>query len=357
MDSKDRTKTEVYEELDSLASRITQIKIRGLQSDVVQQQNIASEFILVLERFHEDLTHGEVEILDSGKTTAFELKGNKYRYLTERPLHRHNYVELMVVLSGSVRNRIGDESYICREGQGCLMNGQILHKEEPCGDATVLFVGMSRAFIRSLMTVMDSEGSALGNRDFRRFLEKTADSEESFTREYWDFSPLIPLENLSREVFLLGEAAFDAVRRQRPGNSSLLKAAVLHFFDRLCDPSVYTLQSVSSSLNHHAFLASRIDFLIRASNGRISKKELGEYLSYNGDYLGRIYKQERDRAITDACCDAMIAEAQRLLGDTDLSVDEIMDRLGLSGRGYFYTAFRNKTGMTPKAYRTSMRQN
>ena len=44
------------------------------------------------------------------------------------------------------------------------------------------------------------------------------------------------------------------------------------------------------------------------------------------------------------------------LRHSDRSIDEIMDLLGITGRGYFFSLFRQETGMTPKQYRTKFRQ-
>ena len=48
---------------------------------------------------------------------------------------------------------------------------------------------------------------------------------------------------------------------------------------------------------------------------------------------------------------ARIMAAKQLLTDSELQVREIADRLGFASQGYFGRFFRNKTGLTPNAYR------
>ena len=46
-----------------------------------------------------------------------------------RPLHRHDYFELMLVLEGEVIQQIEEKEYPYRAGTCCLVNRSILHNE------------------------------------------------------------------------------------------------------------------------------------------------------------------------------------------------------------------------------------
>ena len=48
--------------------------------------------------------------------------------------------------------------------------------------------------------------------------------------------------------------------------------------------------------------------------------------------------------------------ARRLLG-SGMSGGEIAEQIGFSGQNYFVRFFKRETGMTPEAYRRSLRQN
>jgi transcriptional regulator GlxA family with amidase domain len=49
--------------------------------------------------------------------------------------------------------------------------------------------------------------------------------------------------------------------------------------------------------------------------------------------------------------DARLGEAQRLLGSSTLSVEEVALAVGFSGAANFSTAFRERFGCTPSAFR------
>ena len=73
-----------------------------------------------------------------------------FRTLSSRPLHRHDYFELMLVLEGEVIQQIEDKEYPYRAGTCCLVNRSILHNERFIGPAKLCFLGLSVDFVRSL---------------------------------------------------------------------------------------------------------------------------------------------------------------------------------------------------------------
>lgn len=73
-----------------------------------------------------------------------------FRALSSRPLHRHDYFELMLVLEGEVIQQIEEKEYPYRAGTCCLVNRSILHNERFIGPAKLCFIGLSVDFVRSL---------------------------------------------------------------------------------------------------------------------------------------------------------------------------------------------------------------
>ena len=51
-----------------------------------------------------------------------------FRALSSRPLHRHDYFELMLVLEGEVIQQIEEKEYPYRAGTCCLVNRSIPHR-------------------------------------------------------------------------------------------------------------------------------------------------------------------------------------------------------------------------------------
>lgn len=340
-------------ELAEAASQFKQLKFRNLNSDVFQRQDILSPYILISQRFHTERMIGIVEIFDGESCQHHVLTKREYELFQRRPLHSHGYLELMVVVSGAVLNHVEGESFAYRAGQGCIMNTNIRHREEPIGETELLFVGLRHVFLRELLSSMSAEKAAFKGATLTAFLQDVLDEETAgaFHKQYLDFSPSGNEELIRPAQKLLCVDALQALREKRPGCSYLIRAAILGYLNDLGNASLYTLQSVSSAVDHKDFLVSKIDLLIQASHGKVRKQELQEQLSYNGDYLNRLYKQQKGQSISDACREVMIRDTKHYLTHTSVTIDEIMQTLQITSRGYFYALFQQETGMTPKEYR------
>ena len=344
-------------EIAETVSLFSQLRVMNVDSEISQQQEIVAPYTVILERFRPQQSHSEIEILDGNTCLRYTMTQKEYQYMQQRPLHSHHYLELMIVLSGAVLNHVEEESFVYREGQGCIMNSNIRHREEPIEECEVMFVELRREFLEELLSAMGEEGSRFKGEVITSFLQDAVseDPARSYYRQYLDFSPngknLKPLS-----VQFLCADAVCALRNKEPGSSYLIRAAILRFLSDLGDASQYTLQRTSSETDHKTFLASKIDLLLRASHGKIRKDEMERDLAYNGDYLNRVYRQIKGRSIADACREIKLQDACFQLRHSDRSIDEIMDLLGITGRGYFFSLFRQETGMTPKQYRTKFRQ-
>ncbi len=344
-------------EIAGSVSRLSQLRFLNIDSEISQQQEIVAPYTIVLERFLPQQSHGEIEILDGNACTKHTMTRKEYQYMQQRPMHSHHYLELMLVLSGAVLNHVEDESFVYREGQGCIMNSNIRHKEEPAEECEVLFVELRREFLQELFLTMGEEGSHFQGSVITNFLQDaiSEDPARAYYRQYLDFSPSGKETKSLSEQCLCGDA-LRALRKKEPGCSYLIRAAILRFLSDLGDTSQYTLQKVSSETDHKTFLVSKIDLLLRASHGKIRKEEMEKKLSYNGDYLNRIYRQLKGRSISDACREVRLQDTCFLLRHSEKSIDEIMDMLGITGRGYFFLLFQKETGMTPKQYRAKYKE-
>ncbi len=82
-----------------------------------------------------------------------------------------------------------------------------------------------------------------------------------------------------------------------------------------------------------------------------SLNEVAELFHYEPSYLGKQIKSATGKNYTDIVREMRTAEAMRLLRTTDLSVDEVAERVGYTGRVHFFRSFRAAAGMTPGEYR------
>ncbi len=78
---------------------------------------------------------------------------------------------------------------------------------------------------------------------------------------------------------------------------------------------------------------------------------LSEKLGYSPNYLGNAFKRAYGLSIADYIGRVRVAEAKRLMDQTDLMVYEIAFRVGFDDQHYFSKTFKKYAGVTPSEYR------
>ena len=78
---------------------------------------------------------------------------------------------------------------------------------------------------------------------------------------------------------------------------------------------------------------------------------LSEKLGYSPNYLGNAFRRAYGVSIADYIGRARVAEAKRMMDQTDLMVYEIAFRVGFEDQHYFSKTFKKYEGVTPSEYR------
>ena len=72
--------------------------------------------------------------------------------------------------------------------------------------------------------------------------------------------------------------------------------------------------------------------------------------------LSQIFREQTGMTVFAFIREARIRRGEELLRDTDMDVQDIALLIGFNNAGNFATAFRERTGITPSAFRTSIQQ-
>ena len=83
----------------------------------------------------------------------------------------------------------------------------------------------------------------------------------------------------------------------------------------------------------------------------ISTASIAHELKRNPDYIGRCFKSAYKYTITDEINRRRLREAEKLLIDKDMNLNEIAAECGFNDAGYFRKLFARKNGISPGKYR------
>ena len=98
-------------------------------------------------------------------------------------------------------------------------------------------------------------------------------------------------------------------------------------------------------------MAEQVKKLIETHHGAIQRTNLAEALNYSCEHISRIIKTNTGYTLKAYCQKVQMAEAARLLRNTELPVCQIAASMGYENRTQFYKVFRREYGLTPLEYR------
>jgi AraC family transcriptional regulator, transcriptional activator of pobA len=108
-------------------------------------------------------------------------------------------------------------------------------------------------------------------------------------------------------------------------------------------------------LNDEPLLAEVFGFIEERYRERISLKDVARAVSLSPGHLTTVVRRKTRRTVQEWIAERRMAEARRLLVQTDLAVEEVGRRVGYGDPGYFVRSFGRAHGVTPLGWRRAGR--
>ncbi|MEH7235296.1 response regulator transcription factor [Bacillus sp. JJ1562] len=83
----------------------------------------------------------------------------------------------------------------------------------------------------------------------------------------------------------------------------------------------------------------------------ITLKHIAEHVYLNPQYVGQLFKAERNQTFTEYITEERLKRAKKLLEDTNLKVYEVAQLSGYKSPKHFMSVFKQEVGMTPIQFR------
>ncbi len=87
----------------------------------------------------------------------------------------------------------------------------------------------------------------------------------------------------------------------------------------------------------------------------LTLETIGKALSFSGDHIRHLFKEETGRTVTDYLIGYRVEMAKRLLWRDQYKIYEIAERVGYRSSQYFSHVFKKWTGQTPQEYKDTAR--
>ncbi len=120
--------------------------------------------------------------------------------------------------------------------------------------------------------------------------------------------------------------------------------------------SSYCLLTKEHSLSQYSpIIKQALTFIDLNLSSNLTVKKVALEVNLSPDYLTRLFKKELGVTVITHINQKRIYRSLKLLKNTNLSIEEIGDLIGLSNTSYFYTLFKREIGISPKQYRNGLK--
>ncbi len=339
-----------------LDSSDSSINVQNGDSDFSRFYHMNVPFQLTLEYCDgaEPENYVNVITLSFEKAVLYQetLSMKNYSYAKNAP-HFHDFFEFVVVLEGTIVQRIEGKDYLYPAGSCCLINRNLRHMERYQSKCRVLYIGISSEYITELFASAQNAFFAsertICDSDLYHFI--TTDLENLGERAYLDFIPTYQNHLSAAHLHSMAEDLIHTLLYPAFGASYQICGLLCSFLYYLSSQAHYHCTAIRLDTNSDFLLFLRITRLFEECNGRMTRTEMEQLLHYSGDYLNRIVNKFTDMCFYDYGMTFCMKKAAQCLTETDESISSIAARLKFTNRTHFYALFKKKYGITPMKYR------
>ena len=263
-------------------------------------------------------------------------------------IHKHTFIEIVYILSGSGTHIIGDRSVPVSKGDLFIINYDTPHaffrneeRDEPLIAYDLLF------------TPSFFDASLLNSVFF-----------ESINSSYLFYS-LFPEEQLASDVHISGSSynAFGELfnkiylefTNREKGYINIIRAYVTELIVKIFR-KMDSAQNKEDTSRQTQIVNTTLAYLRKNYHKHISLDDLAAQVFLSKDYFARMFRETTGMPTSAFLQKIRIEEACNLLATTDLAIKDIAVQCGFHDTNYFYNIFKKLTGITPRHYRLNSKK-
>ena len=278
------------------------------------------------------------KLLDKGR--LIELR--PHTRFVHFPRHRHNYVELVYMCSGSTTHIINDkETIVLKEGDLLFLNQNATQEILPAAesDIAVNFVILPEFFNVSFS--MMQEENVL--RDFLLSTLSGGDSLLSFL--HLSAKDILPVQNLLENMIW-------TIYEKHPGTNSIVQTTMGLLLMNLSAFAENINKGLPDRYDENMIFTVLKYIETRYKNGTLT--EISAEINEPAYFVSRLLKKHLNKNFKELLQERKLQQAVFLLKQSTLTVEKIMAAVGYDNSSYFHRKFREKYGMSPNEYRLNM---
>lgn len=267
----------------------------------------------------------------------------KHTRFVHFPKHRHNYIEVNYVFSGSLTQTVGNERMELKKGDLLFLNQHIEHELEACNEEDIIINFIIKpeffTFIFSYLTTDNLISNFL--------ISSLFDQTKQGQYLYFAVSEIDSVQEL------IGKIIAEIM------NPSMLSESTIKLYMGLLMVELIKNSDkvrYNQDLNKHYIIVESLKY-IEEHFRHASLYELAEKLNQPHYTLSKEIKKATTYTFKELVQAKRLTIARDLLENTSLSISAIVEEVGYENISYFYRVFKSKYGYTPKKFRDQLSNN
>ena len=257
------------------------------------------------------------------------------------PLHKHNYLEVMIVLSGSITHEIHGEPVTLGEGDILVLNKHVAHSIKR---ADTPDIGVNIIISDSFVELLQRE---LSETVFSELAEQN--SRPDGKSVYLCFSA----KGNKQIANIVENLLFELI--EYSADMQILRSTTSLLFNYLSRKSGKLLRAASTLPDRDGRRRSAILGYIRSNYRSATLTELSEIMFLTPPYLSKTVAALFGKSFKELLLEERINRAGEMIKNTDLPIGDIINSVGYENESYFHREFKKSFGVTPLVYRKSTR--
>jgi len=263
------------------------------------------------------------------------------------PAHMHeNVIEIICILAGSVDISDSCMSHRLSAGDVYIFNAKDPHRISAVnGDNTVLTIYIElehyKAYFRKLTTMYFICDSYINRQHLEKELAYIRFLMARLLTEYDSLTPRDTIiEDYARSLlaYLIEKFQFYIYSKDKDNNLEIRRR-----------------KGIAPDDPHASRVYRIIDYIYEHSKEKLHLRHIAEREFLSTFYLSRLIKEGCGLSFCELLSMARCEEAEKLLGTTKMTIDDIASECGFSNRKHLNVQFRKWYRMTPSEYRAKAR--
>ncbi len=259
-------------------------------------------------------------------------------------LHKHKFIEVVYILSGSAMHYVEGESGRVGKGDLFIINMDTPHAFVPVDDPNDPFLSYDLLFTAEFF-----DRSLTGE----HAIEALNDS-YAFYSLFGGGQPRHPYFSVSGSSYTVFGELFHRIYLEYRGREKGYVEIIRGYMIQLII-TIFRLNEAKGEARAQKLGTQPIEYVLeyirRNYNRRISASELAEKVYFNPDYLARIFKEHTGHSITGMVQKVRVEAVCKLLSTTRQTIFQIARDCGFEDMKFFYKVFKKHMGVLPSEYR------